>query len=82
MTNSTVEASGGAEAPVLLLSGVQRTEIADNRFRTSGAISVTHSVGSPDTRIVNNVLTDTPAPLVTELYWQGPARAVLAGNTQ
>lgn len=82
MTNSTVEASGGAEMPVLLLSGVQRTEIADNRFRTSGAISVTHSVGSPDTRIVNNVFAGTPPPQVTELYWQGPARAVLTGNTR
>jgi poly(beta-D-mannuronate) lyase len=82
MTNSSVEASGAAEAPVLLLSGVQRTEIADNRFRASGPISITHSVGSPDTRIVNNVFADTPLPQVTELYWQGPARAVLTGNTQ
>lgn len=82
MTNSTVEASGGAEAPVLLLSGVQRTEIVDNRFRSSGVISVTHSVGSPDTRIANNVFASTPSPQVTELYWQGPARAVLTGNTQ
>jgi poly(beta-D-mannuronate) lyase len=82
MTNSAIETSGAPDAPSLLLSGVQQAEIAGNRFRASGPISVTHSVGSPDTRIANNLFADTPLPQITELYWRGTARAVLTGNTQ
>lgn len=80
LTGSTVRATGAARAPSLLLSGVQRTRIADNRFAASGPIIVTHSVGAPDTEIAGNRFTDTPLPQVTELYWQGPARAVLRDN--
>lgn len=80
MSNSQIEASGASDTPVLLLSGVQRAEITGNRFRGSGPVSITHSVGTPVTRIVNNLFAETPPPQVTELYWRGPARAVLSGN--
>lgn len=74
-------ARSGAGAPSLVLSGVQHALIRNNRFRDSGPVSVTHSVGSPDTRIVDNVFARTPLPEVRELYWQGPPRAVLANNS-
>ncbi|MBX3562796.1 MAG: right-handed parallel beta-helix repeat-containing protein [Sphingomonas sp.] len=80
LTGSTIRESGGPQAPSLLLSGVQRTRIADNRFAASGPIAITHSVGTPDTEITDNQLDDTPPPQVTEVYWQGPARAMLRNN--
>ncbi|MEP9400530.1 polysaccharide lyase 6 family protein [Sphingomonas sp. VNH70] len=75
LTGSSVTASG----PVRL-SGVQETTVTGNRFVDSAGIDVTHSVGSPHTRIVGNRLTGTPPPRVRELSYKGPVRAVLADN--
>lgn len=82
LAGSRITRSGGADAPVIALSGVQQALIRGNRFSDSGAIEVVHSVGTPETRIEDNVLVRTPAPRVTELYWRGPQRAVIAGNRQ
>lgn len=82
LLDSRIERSGSVDAPVIALSGVQRTLIQGNRFTRSGPVRVTHSVGSPDTRIANNIFAETPLPQVSELYWQGSPRAVLTDNTQ
>ncbi len=80
MTGSTVANSGTAAGASISLSGVQVAEIADNIFTDSAPIRVTHSVGTPRTRIVDNRFSNTPAPVIRELYYRGPQRAELAGN--
>lgn len=80
LTGSIVTGSGKEAGVSLRLSGVQFTSIKGNRFAGSGGIEVTHSVGTPDTRITDNRFEATPAPLVRELYAKGPPRAVLANN--
>lgn len=67
---------GGAIA----LSGVQETSIVGNRFRDATGIRIAHSVGSPHTLIRGNILERTPPPVVRELAYQGPPRAVIADN--
>jgi poly(beta-D-mannuronate) lyase len=79
MTGSTVESSG-REGGSIVLWGVQATRIADNRFHASGGVRETHTVGSPHTAITNNLFDATPAPLIDELYYKGPPRAVVADN--
>lgn len=79
MTGSTVEDSG-RDGGAIMLWGVQATRIADNRFRASGGIHETHTVGTPHTMIVHNVFDATPAPVIDELYYKGPPRAVIADN--
>ncbi|WP_034157125.1 polysaccharide lyase 6 family protein [Sphingomonas sp. ERG5] len=75
MTGATVTDSG----PVLL-SGVQETTISANRFTGSRGVAVTHSVGSPHTVITGNLFARTPPPEMRELYYTGPARALIADN--
>lgn len=77
MAGSTV-ADGG----VVLLSGVQQTDIRGNRFVRSKGVQVVHSVGDPDTRIQGNRFAGTPLPTVRELHYRGPARALLADNLE
>jgi poly(beta-D-mannuronate) lyase len=75
MTDSSIADSGA-----VLLSGVQETVIAGNRFVRSGGVRVTHSVGSPRTEIAHNSFAATPAPVIEELHYTGPARVLLADN--
>ena len=79
MTGSQVTDSGNEDAS-LRLSGAQHVDIAGNRFVRSAPVAVIHSVGTPDTRIANNVFDHTRAPRIEELAWKGPARADLSGN--
>lgn len=80
LTGSTITNSG-KPAGSILLSGVQETDISDNRFARSGGIVAAHSVGSPLTRIADNVFVDTATPVVRELFHKGPPRALIAENT-
>jgi poly(beta-D-mannuronate) lyase len=80
MTGSTITDSG-KPAGSILLSGVQETDISDNRFARSGGIVAAHGVGSPLTRIADNVFVDTATPVVRELFHKGPPRALIAENT-
>ena len=75
MTAASVVDSGP-----ILLSGVQETNITGNTFVNSRGIQITHSVGSPHTAIAGNTFARTSAPVVRELYYKGPARAVIADN--
>jgi poly(beta-D-mannuronate) lyase len=81
MTGSTVANSGKVAGASIRLSGVQVAEIADDIFTDSAPIRVTHSVGTPRTRIANNRFSNTPGPVIRELYYRGPQRAELAGNS-
>jgi poly(beta-D-mannuronate) lyase len=80
MQRSDVNASGKATGASVRLSGVQWTTVSGNRFAASGPIEVTHSVGNPWTRITGNSFAATPAPVIRELSYQGPPRAMLADN--
>jgi poly(beta-D-mannuronate) lyase len=76
MTGNDV-ARGGA----VRLSGVQRVEIARNRFADAAGIEVANSVGAPVVRIADNQFAATPEPRVTNLYEQGKPDVTLAGNS-
>jgi poly(beta-D-mannuronate) lyase len=77
LRGNAVDRSGPA---LVTLSGVQSTLIADNAFNNAGTIAVAHSVGAPETRILNNRLVDTPEPRITNLYPQGTPRVQVWGN--
>ncbi|WP_236710974.1 polysaccharide lyase 6 family protein [Novosphingobium barchaimii] len=79
ITGNTVAQSGRV---LLTLSGVQSTLIEDNTFRRGGAITLAHSVGSPDTRIRGNRLVETPEPLIKKLYPQGTPKVQVSDNTR
>lgn len=74
-TDNQVTDSGG-----ITLSGVQVTQVMHNNFVRSGGIVVIHSVGEPLTRITGNSFSATPLPVVSELYFTGPARAEIREN--
>ncbi len=78
LRGNTVVQSG----PVMLgLSGVQSILIEGNTFRSSGRIAVANSVGTPETRIIDNHFIQTPEPTVTKLYPQGSPRVLVSGNS-
>lgn len=68
------------DSGVLRLSGAQVVRVNGNKFVRSAGIHVTHSVGEPSTRITQNVFDATPLPNVSELYFEGPARAEISDN--
>lgn len=80
LTNSSITNSGKDQGISLRLAGVLFTSIAGNKFSDSGRIEVTHGVGAPQTAIVDNEFSDTPAPIVRELYAKGPPRVALERN--
>lgn len=65
LTGSTFERVGAAgETPAaLLLHGVQRAEIAGNRFSASGPVRFTRQVGEPTLVWRDNRLEGTPGPV-------------------
>jgi poly(beta-D-mannuronate) lyase len=65
---------------LVTLSGVQSALIANNAFSHAGTIAIAHSVGAPETRILDNRLVDTPEPRITNLYPQGTPRVQVSGN--
>ncbi|AOR75325.1 poly(beta-D-mannuronate) lyase [Novosphingobium resinovorum] len=77
ITGNTVE-GGGPE--LLALSGVQSTLMARNTFRKAGRIAVSHSVGAPLTRILDNRFVDTAQPQISRLYPQGTPQVQVSGN--
>jgi poly(beta-D-mannuronate) lyase len=76
----TLSGSTVAGAGAIALSGVQETTITGNRFADASGIRIAHSVGSPHTLIRGNTMLRTPPPVVRELAYQGPPRAVIADN--
>ena len=68
---------GGAS---VLLHGVQDSRIEGTVFEGSAPVIVNHTVGEPQTRIVNNIFRHTGVPVVTELNSGTAPTAQLAGN--
>jgi poly(beta-D-mannuronate) lyase len=64
----------------ILLHGVQVTNISNNKFADSPAITVMHTVGEPVTRINNNKFINTPAIIVKELNSDKSNTAELSSN--
>ncbi len=77
ISGNTVE-GGGPE--LLALSGVQSTLLERNTFRKAGRIAVSHSVGAPLTRILDNRFVDTAQPQISRLYPQGTPQVQVSGN--
>ena len=62
----------------LYLHGVQVTNVLDNTIAESAVIKIEHTVGEPQTRIINNKLSQDIN--VVELRVAGPHTAVLSNN--
>lgn len=65
----------------ILLHGVQVTNINNNTFADSPAITVMHTVGEPVTKITSNQFIDTPEVIVKELNSDKLNTAELSDNT-
>ena len=68
------------EQSSVYLHGVQVTDIEDNNFQASTPIVIEHTVGEPQSAIIGNAFTATPAPLITELRFPGPHTADVRDN--
>ena len=84
MTNSRVDNVGNGSKnksrASVLLHGVQVTDMEGNAWSKSAPITINHTVGEPQTRVVNNQF-DTANPLqIRELNSQKESAAVLEGN--
>lgn len=78
---SNVGKSGNnATGSSLVLHGVQHSDISKNAFVNSAPIKVIHTVGRPQTRIAENMFSDTLKPVLEEINYQGSHRAQLSGN--
>lgn len=64
----------------LLLHGVQVTNIKNNKFTSTPAIKVLHTVGEPVTKISNNNFRGTPQLTVEELNSDKKDTAILSDN--
>ncbi|PNU02798.1 poly(beta-D-mannuronate) lyase [Novosphingobium guangzhouense] len=78
ISDNTVQGSG---PELLALSGVQTTLLTRNAFRSAGRITVTHSVGAPQTRIIDNRFINTANPQISRLYPQGTPQVQVSGNS-
>jgi len=64
----------------VLLHGVQVSDIKSNKFISSPAVIVRHTVGEPVTKISDNEFVDTPELVISELYSDKVDTAHLSGN--
>lgn len=80
LTHVGLKTTGGHSGAIDLL-GVQTTVIARNRFDSSGAVRIVHTVGTPVTRLTDNRFVKSPAPQYEERNFDGPPRIDAKGNT-
>ena len=66
----------------IYLHGAQDTDILDNVFSESKPIKVEHTVGEPQTKILNNRFLKTDLPTAVELASKQGLTAIIKGNTQ
>ena len=85
LSNSSINRVGfgkrNKSASSILLHGVQVTNITNNDFVDSPAITVMHTVGEPVTKITNNSFLNTPEIKVAELNSEKLNTAELSDNT-
>ena len=72
-------ATNGSSASVSL-HGVQTATITRNAFTASAPLRIVHTVGTPMTSVTQNSFTDTPAPELVELVFDGESRVSLEDN--
>lgn len=65
----------------LNLHGVQNARIANNAFAQSAPLRVVHTVGTPQTAVIENVFAETERPQFVELVFEGEPRVMATGNT-
>ena len=80
INRSTFENVGSSEGASITLHGVQETEIAENLFKESAPVAITHTVGVPVTEISRNTFDNTPPPSLQELIYPGNPRVEMEGN--
>ncbi len=84
MRNNQVENTGNGkrnkEQSSVYLHGVQVSAIEDNNFHASTPIVIEHTVGEPQSAIIDNAFIATPAPSITELRFPGPHTADVRDN--
>lgn len=73
-------AVGGSGASINL-HGVQTAVIRQNAVAQSAPLRVVHTVGTPQTSVIENSFAETPAPVFVELVFDGDPRVVSTGNT-
>jgi poly(beta-D-mannuronate) lyase len=85
LSNSTIKKVGfgkrNKSKSSILLHGVQVTNIQNNKFFESPALTVKHTVAEPITKITNNQFVDTPEIIVQELNSDRLNTAELSDNT-
>lgn len=65
---------------LLMLHGVQVTNISNNNFVNSAMVNIEHTVGEPITVVIDNKLKQTALPNVVELHAKGAHTAIFKGN--
>jgi len=65
----------------LYLHGTQVNKIVANQFDNSAPVVLEHTVGEPRTTIINNQFSQTPEPVIKQLYPLSGAVLNMSGNT-
>lgn len=65
----------------IVLHGVQTARVQGNAFSNSAPIRIVHTVGTPETMLVDNAFAHTPPPALKELHYDGAPRVKLHGNS-
>ena len=71
--------TGGFEGAIHL-HGVQTALVAQNAFSDSAPVTIVHTVGTPKTSLLDNSFSETPAPILSELIFEGEFRADMRDN--
>lgn len=74
--NAPTNGTGGS----IHLHGVQIANVSENAVAGSLPFRVVHTVGTPNTRISNNLFNHTAPLILEELIFEGEHRATLSGN--
>jgi poly(beta-D-mannuronate) lyase len=74
------KSGNNASGAAMVLHGVQHSDIRKSNFADSAPIKIVHTVGRPQTRVAQNIFSNTPAPIVEELIWTGAPRAKMSDN--
>lgn len=78
---SDVGKSGASDASSIILHGVQTARIERNAFADTAPLRIIHTVGTPVSAVVENSFSGTPAPIFTELNYEGEPRVEQRRNT-
>jgi poly(beta-D-mannuronate) lyase len=69
-------------AASLFLHGTQVNNMVDNEFENSAPLVFEHTVGEPRTTIINNQFSQTPEPVIKQLYPLSGAVLKMSGNSK